>query len=103
MIKEMYKKNPINNPMSVEENNYIDTNCVKALRVNGYMNSSGMMSNLQQIHFDTSSEINSNRKKRENHPVESILLKQSLAINDHKKSFKANINHGFGGKTGFYF
>ncbi len=66
MIKEMYKKNPINNPISVEENHYNDSNSQKAWRVNGYMNSSGLMSNLQQIHVedDCSEAVSKKNKKR---------------------------------------
>jgi len=100
----MYKKNPINNPISREENHYNDSNSQKAVRVNGYMNSSGLMANLQQIHVgDDCSEAVSNNNKRRNQHVEPILLKQSLAINNQKMSFLRNSKHRFEGKTGFYY
>jgi hypothetical protein len=104
MIKEMFKKNPINNPISVEENNYNDPNSQRALRVNGYMNSNGLISNLHQIHVDDNcSEVVSKKNTKRNQHVEPILLKQSLAINNQKMCFLKNSKHRFEGKTGFYY
>jgi hypothetical protein len=101
MIKEMYNKDPITNPNSRPEGNMIERSTEKARRVEGYMNSKGLLSHLEQRLVDTTSDITCNRKKEEIEFNRKNLLKQGFAVNDGKKHYLKN-SHLIEGKNGYY-
>ena len=104
MIKEMFKKDPINNPQNGNDSIMANQHQYSQIlvRVNCSMDSSQLKSHIVQALVDTTSDITCNRKKHDIDSEKNNLLKQSMSINQGKKSFKINNIHLFEGKAGYY-
>lgn len=102
MIREMYNKDPITNPSSKPEGTMTERPAEKARRVEGYMNSKGLVSHLEQRLEDTTSDITCNRRKQEIEEKKKTLLVQGFQVNDGKRHYLKNSSHLVDGKLGYY-